>query len=727
MEASTLPPSIDPTGLLRQLHAFLLLSAPRDTLIPIPLGLKRPAVKYGGASPWGEEGLAAYARGLAASGEGSDWAIGLRELCVLDVDDPALAAPLEARFPALRAAPCERTRRGLHYFFRRSALADAGGYFDSCGTVTPHLDFKSLTATGTPGILVCAPSTDKVWVRPPWEAGLAPIPDDLLVHCARPSAGGGGGGGALLPARVHGEEAAASPLAAPLPLAALEAASGLVRLRFEGEAPSTPPLLLHPQRLAPFAFFAPLLSGRWSTASALAVPLGRALFLTLLCALERGDTPALLMPPTPALLAALAAAGDALALEPAQLARHLLLPAPHAPRLSYRADLYALSPAWWRVDAEEEARMAGGKRSEACAALVRVDEALAGALRYAPPQRARGGARGLAWLFPTQPLIVGGDGAGSAGRPVLNASPARAMAAALPPLVLAVLREHAGVLVLAGGAVTGAVGRACAAGADFDLFLHSCSPEEGDAVVERVSARAAGAGYAMTCSKVAITFTPPPAASGAGACAAGASAGAAGAAPERKAFQLILCLHSDRAQILENFDLPPAKAMAYYAPPTAAALGAAAPAAQAQAQLVVEALPSWVECMRCMAFWVDTSAWSVSAVARVCKYVAKGFECAVPGVRRGALAAGQRFGWGFGGSSEARREVAAGDFSLTSLFNAEAAHVYGTLGGGGGGPALLLAPPALPAAAQRWRAPRPPPALQQQQQPAGQPPPPGRC
>lgn len=131
-------------------------NAPRDVLIPCPLNTKRPTVKYGGGVwTWGS-----FDEFRLSSPAGShDWSIGLLDLCVVDVDDHDLAVDLEARFPSLRSAPCERTRRGFHYMFRRSPLANAGSYFDGCGQVSPHLDFKSVCSTGTPGIIVVAPST----------------------------------------------------------------------------------------------------------------------------------------------------------------------------------------------------------------------------------------------------------------------------------------------------------------------------------------------------------------------------------------------------------------------------------------------------------------------------------------------------------------------------------------------------------------------------------------
>ena len=127
-----------------KLRSWLLVHAPRDVLIPIPLGKKRPSIKYAaGVWSWGcfDEHL------LAHPPSECDWSIGLRDLCVIDIvrsllpplfflppffrphalaplhqDDHALAPSMEAHFPELLAAPCEKTRRGFHYFFRRSPL-----------------------------------------------------------------------------------------------------------------------------------------------------------------------------------------------------------------------------------------------------------------------------------------------------------------------------------------------------------------------------------------------------------------------------------------------------------------------------------------------------------------------------------------------------------------------------------------------------------------------------
>ena len=82
-------------------------------------------------------------------------------------------------------------------------------------------------------------------------------------------------------------------------------------------------------------------------------------------------------------------------------------------------------------------------------------------------------------------------------------------------------------------------------------------------------------------------------------------------------------MHRSRSQILEYFDLAPCKALARLDPESE--------------ELIVEALPLFINSLRRMAFHVDIMYWSPASIARIMKYVAKGFECVVPGVRRAAF------------------------------------------------------------------------------------------
>ena len=64
-------------------------------------------------------------------------------------------------------------------------------------------------------------------------------------------------------------------------------------------------------------------------------------------------------------------------------------------------------------------------------------------------------------------------------------------------------------------------------------------------------------------------------------------------------FQVVLGLHRARSQILEYFDLAPCKALARIENET----------------LVVEALPSFLQSLTSMSFWVDIKYWSPASVA----------------------------------------------------------------------------------------------------------------
>lgn len=86
------------------------------------------------------------------------------------------------------------------------------------------------------------------------------------------------------------------------------------------------------------------------------------------------------------------------------------------------------------------------------------------------------------------------------------------------------------------------------------------------------------------------------------------------------ALQLVRCLYRDPSQVLQSFDLAPCKVLARFESP--------------EGPLRVEALPSCVESLRRKAFWVDTAVWGTASPSRILKYIAKGFEAAIPGVRR---------------------------------------------------------------------------------------------
>ena len=148
---------------LTLLSDFLRTTYPHDVIIPCGLGDKRPYHPYKLGWTWED-----FDREIA-SGKSFDWAIILHDLCVVDCDSPEAAADLEARFPLLRDVACAKTRKGMHFYFKRSSLADAGGYYDCSGyaQIIKNIDFKSVTSTGTGGISAQRGQTSHP-VHPDW-------------------------------------------------------------------------------------------------------------------------------------------------------------------------------------------------------------------------------------------------------------------------------------------------------------------------------------------------------------------------------------------------------------------------------------------------------------------------------------------------------------------------------------------------------------------------------
>ena len=168
----------------KQIEQWLIENAPGDMLMPA-VG-KAPAHRHrGGVWSWKKWRSYAY-----SNYHNKDVCVLLQDLCVIDVDSEEQAIALEREFgSALARCPVEKTRRGRHYWFRRSRLCDQAGYFDSRSPVVKGIDFKTRCHNGTSGIIVVAPSSGKSWLRAPWEKGAArlmPIPEALLVHVAAP-------------------------------------------------------------------------------------------------------------------------------------------------------------------------------------------------------------------------------------------------------------------------------------------------------------------------------------------------------------------------------------------------------------------------------------------------------------------------------------------------------------------------------------------------------------
>ena len=163
-----------------RLQAWLTEFAPSDQLMPVEDGSKIPMFKHASPAEWT---LAKLCRWRATRPSHTNFAIILKAMCVVDVDNAAVASELESRFPELARAPCEKTAKGMHYFFTRPALADTHGFYDARAPVLAAVDFKTRTSSGTGGVIVVSPSTGKSWIRAPWSTtGPAPEMSETLLR-----------------------------------------------------------------------------------------------------------------------------------------------------------------------------------------------------------------------------------------------------------------------------------------------------------------------------------------------------------------------------------------------------------------------------------------------------------------------------------------------------------------------------------------------------------------
>jgi hypothetical protein len=157
----------------------------------------------------------------------------------------------------------------------------------------------------------------------------------------------------------------------------------------------------------------------------------------------------------------------------------------------------------------------------------------------------------------------------------------------------------------------GGVSKFARHGTDVDLFVHSLEQTESSNLlkdIEKFVDDKYKDEYVISSTLAAITFTQTQKES---------------SGLLNRPFQVVLALHRSRAQVLEYFDIAPAKCLARIDVATN--------------ELIVEGLPSFVLSLTNMAVIVDIKFWSPSSVTRITKYVGKGFECCIPGLKREAF------------------------------------------------------------------------------------------
>lgn len=162
--------------LMNRLYNWLLKNHPKNIAVPLVENKKNPIPKHKNDVWTWDDVKSNNTRFL-------NFGILLKTLIVFDFDSQDLAEKYEDKFPVLKNAPAESTKKGMHYFFLRSTVCDAMNIYDKSrfmGINADKIDIKTICSTGTSGVLAVCPSPNKKWVRPLWEYPLIELNGDLL-------------------------------------------------------------------------------------------------------------------------------------------------------------------------------------------------------------------------------------------------------------------------------------------------------------------------------------------------------------------------------------------------------------------------------------------------------------------------------------------------------------------------------------------------------------------
>jgi hypothetical protein len=604
----------------------------KNILIPTSVGGKRPTRRYkDDVWTWEEydKMIEIEKKQQYQYQQKKDWGIILKDICVVDVDSPAVAASLEARFPELLLAPCAETKHGFHYYFRRSKLADDSKYYDGAGQRLNKVDFKSITRTGTGGFIVVPPSADKKWIqnRSPWETNMISIPDALLSTVARPY----GKSDKATSTRCGVSDHNVVPMDkstsnldnnAPKPKFKLKESSNapmsekIVELIFENDDKENMIVSgFQFQLLAESDYFGALLSGRWaipentndddstnsSSVRTLTMPCDRNVCEEIFSLLQT-EMMTHSSEPTIKLLAKIDSTMDMLGIFYSK--NPLLF------RSAFFADLYDINRDMWHVHCHEIELMLGTSATASDLSLVCIDDDLAQCTGYTPMKK------DARWIFEELPCML--PGAKYENVKVFVDQPEDTLISQMPLAVLAILRRHPTNIVVAGGAVLGGISNFVDHGSDVDLFVHGLDQEQSSALLVDIEdfIQKEYKYYTITKSLAAVTFTNNEDNS------KDKYGNINGNNLLDRPFQIVLGLHRARSQVIEHFDLTPCKCLARI---------------DENSEFIIEALPSFVLALTHMSFFVDIMYWTPCSVTRITKYIAKGFECFVPGLKRPAL------------------------------------------------------------------------------------------
>lgn len=510
---------------LNRLVHFLKNHFPNDLLMPTKEGTKHPMFPHKNGA-WSWEKFDEYHKKHPNL---TNVCIILNDLCVIDIDTDLLVEKYESLYPEITECPTEVTAKGKHYWFIRPKNADAHGYYDGAAQREPGVDFKSVCASGTGGIVVVAPSTGKSWLRQLWTTKIVEIPHHLLNAVA-------------VPRHKYIK----------------------VILKFEDMAE---PVVVENRWISMMTYINDA-TELFGTDAVLHVPCTKTSFDNLVATLDNND----LVLPTPSkqLLQDMVRAADILGL-PERLVNTLLVGVPRM-----HLDIHDKCPSWWRAMYSEKLWLINGAKDEDILSYVPSELKLG--LPIEKDER---------FLFPRNVHSYNGPPGTNLIKPTID----------IPEKIAQILRKYPGKVILAGGRALSTMVQGVAEGEDFDLFMVGVDANEATTKLNEI--RASLNAHRVGISKNAVTFF----------------------ISSNIMVQVVLRLYQNIAQVLVGFDLHPCKVGIY---------------SEDGCALVAKCTPTWMATITKMAFPVDLTNWSRASAIRIIKYMSKGFDVFVPGLRRSA-------------------------------------------------------------------------------------------
>ena len=110
-----------------------------------------------------------------------------QDIIVIDVDDAEALARLEDGIPELHETVCCQTAKGRHFYFRATSRTRQANMKDGARQMKMHetgcpfpIDIKTMSSSGTGGLISIPPSPNKSWVRALGVGTVLPMPDAFV-------------------------------------------------------------------------------------------------------------------------------------------------------------------------------------------------------------------------------------------------------------------------------------------------------------------------------------------------------------------------------------------------------------------------------------------------------------------------------------------------------------------------------------------------------------------